>query len=376
MRFRRWKLFCVFLISAISFAPLASARIINFRTSPSESSFGFNLSSPNLGPNSIPQHIPGEVTASTSANVSELTLQYDTDTQMLRFVDNTASFANTGLAYGQMSIVGPGSTLEQPPEYNLHAPAMANVAGEIRPGFNNPVWAWAVRGSGVVFDDDWFPFQSYVAGEVQAGYTGGHLHHSFFNSGYATGSVNLPGMSSRSQYGWMTQLGPTDFSLVMQVNLPGVAVSVHPRYWYWDWEGVAFEDGHWDLEVTPEVFGSGAGQLALYAYSVCAVGDFNCNGEVDSADYVLWRKSFGQMGANLPADDSGPLGVPDGLVDEYDYEVWRANFGDGYLAASGTSMTISNVPEPTAPVLVGIMAFAVMSRRHKSFRVLPLKSDF
>ena len=51
-------------------------------------------------------------------------------------------------------------------------------------------------------------------------------------------------------------------------------------------------------------------------------GDYNGNGTVDAADYVVWRKSEGQTGAGLPADGDGDMDV-----DENDYLVWRANFG-------------------------------------------------
>lgn len=59
-------------------------------------------------------------------------------------------------------------------------------------------------------------------------------------------------------------------------------------------------------------------------------GDYNGDGKVDAADYVLWRNSPGDFG-----------GDPNG------YNTWRANFGapSGLGAASG-------VPEPTALILV------------------------
>jgi hypothetical protein len=56
-------------------------------------------------------------------------------------------------------------------------------------------------------------------------------------------------------------------------------------------------------------------------------GDYNSNGTVDAADYVVWRKSDGQTGAGLPADGDG-----DGDVDADDYNVWRANFGRTAIA--------------------------------------------
>ena len=47
-------------------------------------------------------------------------------------------------------------------------------------------------------------------------------------------------------------------------------------------------------------------------------GDFNQDGVVDAADYVLWRDTKGQTGLGLPADGNG-----DQVVDQNDYNLWR-----------------------------------------------------
>src|SRR5262249_20359499 len=57
------------------------------------------------------------------------------------------------------------------------------------------------------------------------------------------------------------------------------------------------------------------------------LGDFNLSSTADSADYVLWRKQ------------------PD---TQSDYNTWRSHFG----ATSTGSAASSNVPEPTALLLV------------------------
>ncbi|HEY3392944.1 MAG TPA: hypothetical protein VGK58_09570, partial [Lacipirellulaceae bacterium] len=56
-------------------------------------------------------------------------------------------------------------------------------------------------------------------------------------------------------------------------------------------------------------------------------GDYNANGTVDAADYVVWRKTSGQSGVRPAADGTGPTGAADGIVDELDYQLWQANFG-------------------------------------------------
>ncbi len=70
-------------------------------------------------------------------------------------------------------------------------------------------------------------------------------------------------------------------------------------------------------------------------------GDYNANGVVDTADFIVWRKTLGQTGVRPAADGSGPTGVPDGVVDQFDFQFWRSNFGN----SSGETPSIST-PEP------------------------------
>lgn len=61
-------------------------------------------------------------------------------------------------------------------------------------------------------------------------------------------------------------------------------------------------------------------------------GDFNANGVVDTADYVLWRK------ADPRADSNG-----DTLIDQTDYNAWRTNFGNTYTSST-ISVSAKDVP--------------------------------
>lgn len=54
-------------------------------------------------------------------------------------------------------------------------------------------------------------------------------------------------------------------------------------------------------------------------------GDFDRNGCVDGADYILWGKTSGRtVTAGTGADGNG-----NGVVDAADYTIWRNNFGNG-----------------------------------------------
>lgn len=73
-------------------------------------------------------------------------------------------------------------------------------------------------------------------------------------------------------------------------------------------------------------------------------GDYNRDGEVDAADYVVWRSAMsGDL--NLAADGSG-----DGLINAADYGVWRSHFGATAASATGAQ----TIPEPSCCCLLVI----------------------
>jgi arabinogalactan endo-1,4-beta-galactosidase len=83
-------------------------------------------------------------------------------------------------------------------------------------------------------------------------------------------------------------------------------------------------------------------------------GDFNQNGSVDAADYLVWRKSIGQTGPGLAAD-----GNDDQRVDHSDYAIWRARFGQ--TAGANSALDCLAVPEPgTAALLLIVTAGAIL----------------
>ena len=73
------------------------------------------------------------------------------------------------------------------------------------------------------------------------------------------------------------------------------------------------------------------------------VGDFNGNGTVDAADYVLWRSA----GNEHTAAERRVRRTP--AVQPGDYDTWRANFGRTLGDRYGLS---ASVPEPSTWLLL------------------------
>jgi hypothetical protein len=92
--------------------------------------------------------------------------------------------------------------------------------------------------------------------------------------------------------------------------------------------------------------------------SLLLPGDFNNNGNVDAADYVIWRRNFGALNeAALNGNGDNQNGVDNG-----DYALWRASFS---AAGSGASAVNVTVPEPDLPALILTSAVALVLVMHR-----------
>lgn len=88
-------------------------------------------------------------------------------------------------------------------------------------------------------------------------------------------------------------------------------------------------------------------------------GDFNDDGVVNAADYVVWRDNLNGS-ANLPNDPT------QGTVTDGDYGVWKSNFGHESVADSGSGNSAS-IPEPQSIGLLVIALGVVLALRGKRF---------
>jgi peroxidase len=94
-------------------------------------------------------------------------------------------------------------------------------------------------------------------------------------------------------------------------------------------------------------------RLQESVFFVPMAGDFNRDGAVDTADYVLWRKYRGLNNAWADGDGNGSVGPED-------YALWRTNYDR--VAANGGAPT-SAVPEPATLLLcVGLLATSITYR--------------
>ena len=99
--------------------------------------------------------------------------------------------------------------------------------------------------------------------------------------------------------------------------------------------------------------GGTGNDLVLAPVVASVLGDYNNNGVVDAADYVLWR-------------NGGPLQnevETAGSVTPEDYTAWRARFGNTAGSGSSNLGSSSAVPEPATVLLVAIALSSVFTFR-------------
>jgi hypothetical protein len=87
-----------------------------------------------------------------------------------------------------------------------------------------------------------------------------------------------------------------------------------------------------------------SGEVTLTATGGLIPGDFNNDGTVDAADYVVWRKTDGTQAG---------------------YELWRANFGATAAlgATAAADSPLAAVPEPASVTLAVLAAWMVVQLR-------------
>ncbi len=106
-------------------------------------------------------------------------------------------------------------------------------------------------------------------------------------------------------------------------------------------------DGNWigGAAVTPDTESGDTHPIfASLTATEPVPGDYNGDGIVDAADYVVWRKGLGTTFV------------------QSDYDTWRDHFGQTAVSSSG-AITNSAVPEPASIVTLIVGTLAICFRR-------------
>ncbi len=235
-----------------------------------------------------------------------------------------------------------------------------NTANNVAP--NGKVNSSDPAGFGFFADVPYTTYRALILGQVPLTLSNGEEQGAFYGVGQlANGSPDYAGkpMGANSE-------GPTLGSLTMPQGIPWGTVD-------------AFGDGVWASAArlaigtfaadTSPAFAPGssgnvfstlgssasfgtrvsASVLTIIRTNAATSPDYNDNGVVDAADYVLWRHTLGQ--AVTPG--SGADGNNSGFVDQPDFDLWRANFGVG--SGSGASLHLNAIPEPTTSLLLALV---------------------
>jgi probable HAF family extracellular repeat protein len=115
-----------------------------------------------------------------------------------------------------------------------------------------------------------------------------------------------------------------------------------------------------DINSAGQITGQGLINGEYHAYLLTPIplpGDYNANGRVDAADYVLWRKNNNT--AVTLSNDATPGTSP------ADYTVWRSHFGQPPGSGSDASANTA-VPEPATYLLLMFGAADWCRRRQRA----------
>jgi hypothetical protein len=142
---------------------------------------------------------------------------------------------------------------------------------------------------------------------------------------------------------------PRDVAFQGTSHLPSLQAIWHP----WDDDLTVGPLGDYDFRLSiRDTGGSGWDVIAPFQVIPELAGDFNHDGTVDAADYVVWRKN------------------PGGIYTPDDYNIWRAHFGQTIGGGSGATGSASapTVPEPPAFALAVLGTVYLVRPAHRRYR--------
>lgn len=180
--------------------------------------------------------------------------------------------------------------------------------------------------------------------------------------------MELGGSIVGSQYDQINVAGKLTLGGTLEVTLiNGFVPSAGQTFDLLNWGTVAGAFASLQLPSVPGLAWN-TSQLSSGIVSIVSAGipgDYNNNGAVDAADYVVWRNSLGQN-VTLP-NDTTP-----GAVSQADYDVWRANLGQTAGSGAGSSLDAlgTAVPEPAGGIPLFVAAVGLLGNCRRSTRRL------
>jgi hypothetical protein len=162
------------------------------------------------------------------------------------------------------------------------------------------------------------------------------------------------------------------FGFLSNVSFTLSSVSLTPNMNYWivlhaasgsfDWGWTSDVSANWASSSDAGSMWSGLNahppQFRIVS-GLTVIGDYNGNGNVDAADYTVWRDTLGST-TDLRADGYNAASSA-GVIDQFDFDFWKSNFGRRAGSGAGES---SVVPEPTTVALLVIgCAVALVAHR-------------
>ena len=187
----------------------------------------------------------------------------------------------------------------------------------------------------------------------------------YSSAGSVPGSL-VASFTSPSLY--LSSLSNTTFTL-SNVSLTGNTnywIVLHAPFGSYDWgwtSDVSAMSGWASSSNAGGIWSSFTAQPPQYKITsgLTVNGDYNGNGTVDAADYIVWRQTLGST-SDLRADGYS-AGASAGVIDQADYDFWKSNFGR--QSGSGSTAGIA-VPEPTSMKLLlvatGLFVYFTWSR--------------
>jgi T5SS/PEP-CTERM-associated repeat protein len=168
--------------------------------------------------------------------------------------------------------------------------------------------------------------------------------------------MELGGTAPGSGYDQLQASGSLTLGGALQVSLiNGFIPSAGQSFNILDWGSLA---GTFSSLNLPTLSGLSWNTSQLYSTGVLSVasapglpGDFNNDGTVNAADYVVWRKN------------------PGGIYTQADFNIWRANFsntaGSGATGGAPSGSSAPAVPEPASLGLLFVALLTSSVRRQK-----------